>query len=157
MKELIIYSDESEVDFSTLAKAFSGEFESDCNLSLEIVTVDEAEIRRLNRELRSTDAVTDVLSFPSLDNIFGKKLLKKNFPADLDDEGNLFIGSIAICVKRAEEQAEEYGHSLERELNYLAAHGICHLLGYDHIEESDKALMREKEERILSKINLTRN
>ena len=157
MSELIIYSEECEVDFSALANAFEGEFESDCNLSAEIVTVDEEEIRRLNRELRNTDAVTDVLSFPSLDNILGKVILKKDFPADLDEEGNLFLGSIAICVKRAKEQAEEYGHSLERELNYLAAHGICHLLGYDHIEEGDRALMREKEEKVLSKINLTRN
>ena len=156
MKQLIIYNDEGEVNFSPLAKAFEGEFESDCNLSLEIVTVDEEEIRRLNRELRNTDSVTDGLSFPSLEGILGKKLLKKDFPADLVEDGNLFIGSIAICVKRAEEQAEEYGHSFARELNYLAAHGICHLLGYDHIEESDKVLMREKEEKVLNKIGAVR-
>lgn len=153
MHELFIYSDE---DFSSLAGAFKGEFESDCNLALEIVTVEEEEIRRLNRELRGNDSVTDVLSFPSLDGIFGKKLLKKDFPSDIDEQGNLFIGSIAICVKRAEEQAEEYGHSVGRELNYLAAHGICHLLGYDHIEEDDKALMRAKEEKVLKKMGLER-
>ena len=66
------------------------------------------------------------------------------------------MGSIAICIKRAEEQAEEYGHSFMRELNYLAAHGICHLLGYDHVEESDRALMREKEEKVLKKIGAER-
>lgn len=154
MKEIIIYGGE---EFGDLASAFKGEFESDCNLSVEIVTVDEEEIRRLNRELRATDAVTDVLSFPSLDGIFGKKLLKKDFPADLDEEGNLFIGSIAICVKRAEEQAAEYGHSISRELNYLAAHGICHLLGYDHMTEEDKPLMRAKEEKVLKKLGLERN
>ena len=153
MRSLIIYSEEN---FAPLAEAFCGEFESDCNLSAEIVTVDEQEIRRLNKELRGIDSVTDVLSFPSLDGIFGKKILKKDFPADLDEEGNLFIGSIAICVKRAEEQAEEYGHSFKRELNYLAAHGICHLLGYDHIEEGDKSVMREKEEKVLLKIGITR-
>ena len=139
MSSLIIYSEEN---FAPLAEAFCGEFESDCNLSAEIVTVDEQEIRRLNKELRGIDSVTDVL--------------KKDFPADLDEEGNLFIGSIAICVKRAEEQAEEYGHSFKRELNYLAAHGICHLLGYDHIEEGDKSVMREKEEKVLLKIGITR-
>lgn len=155
MKKLIIYSD--DINFSPLAKAFSGEFESDTNLSLEIVTVDEGEIRRLNRELRNTDSVTDVLSFPSLSGIFRKVIHKKDFPADLDEDGNVFLGSIAICVERAREQAEEYGHSFERELNYLAAHGICHLLGYDHIEEDDRALMREKEEKVLAKLNLTRN
>lgn len=156
MKKLIIYSEESEFGFSRLAKAFRGEFESDCNLSAEIVTVDGEEIRRLNRELRNTDGVTDVLSFPSLDLTAGKKLSKKDFPADLDEEGNLFIGSVAICLKRAEEQAEEYGHSLEREINYLAAHGICHLLGYDHIADGDKALMRGKEEKVLKKMGLER-
>lgn len=153
MNDLIIYSEEN---FVPLAEAFAGEFESDCTLSAEIVTVDEDEIRRLNRELRSVDAVTDVLSFPALDGIFGKKLLKKNFPADVDEQGNLFIGSIAICVKRAQEQAEEYGHSFTRELNYLAAHGICHLLGYDHIEDGEKAVMREKEEKVLNKIGAVR-
>lgn len=156
MKELIIYGEECEFDFTELAKAFAGEFESDCNLSVEIVTVDEEEIRRLNRELRNTDSVTDVLSFPSLEGILGKKLLKKDYPADLDEDGNIFLGSIAICLKRAEEQAEEYGHGTLREVNYLAAHGVCHLLGYDHIEESDRALMREKEERVLKKLGLER-
>ena len=154
MDKLIIYSEDNS--FAPLAKAFEGEVESDCNLSLEIITVDEEEIRRLNREMRQIDEVTDVLSFPSLDNIFGKKLIKKHFPADIDEEGNLFIGSIAICTKRAEEQAEEYGHSYSRELNYLAAHGVCHLLGYDHIDENDKKVMREKEEKVLAKINAVR-
>ena len=151
--KLIIYS---ERDFTSLSKAFEEEFESDCNISAEIVAVDEQEIRRLNRENRGIDEVTDVLSFPSLDGIFGKKLEKKNFPADIDEEGNLFIGSIAICVRRAEEQAEEYGHSFERELNYLAAHGICHLLGYDHMIEEDKLVMREKEEKVLKKAGYSR-
>lgn len=153
MNDLIIYSEE---DFTALAEAFSGEFESDCPVAAEIVTVDEEEIKRLNREQRSVDAVTDVLSFPSLDGIFGKKLLKKDFPADIDENGNLFIGSIAICVKRAKEQAEEYGHSFSRELNYLAAHGICHLLGYDHMNDEDKAVMREREEKVLNKIGAVR-
>ena len=153
MNDLIIYSEEN---FTALAEAFSGEFESDCTLACEVVTVDEDEIRRLNCELRSTDAVTDVLSFPSLDGILGKRLVKSDYPADCDEEGNLFIGSIAICVKRAEEQAEEYGHSVKRELFYLAAHGVCHLLGYDHMTEEDKSVMREKEEKVLGKIGILR-
>ncbi|MDE6442106.1 MAG: rRNA maturation RNase YbeY [Clostridia bacterium] len=155
MNDIKIYCD--DYNFAPLAKAFGGEFSSDCTLSVEIVTVDEQEIKRLNNELRSVDSVTDVLSFPSLDGIFGKELKKGDFPADLDEEGNLFIGSIAICLKRAEEQAEEYGHSVEREINYLAAHGICHLLGYDHMVDEDKKVMREKEERVLAKLNLKRD
>lgn len=142
-------------DFSRLAAAFEGEFEADCNLKAEVVCVNEEEIKRLNREFRQVDAVTDVLSFPSLNDIRGEKLCAKSFPDEVED-GELFIGSIAICLKRAEEQAEEYGHSVERELNYLLAHGVFHLLGYDHIEESDKAEMREREERVMTRLNLKR-
>ena len=152
--KLYIYCEDE--DFSALSGAFENEFESDINLSAEIEIVDENEIRRLNREIRGIDSVTDVLSFPSLDGIFGKKIEKKNFPYDVDEQGNLFLGSIAICRKRAKEQAEEYGHSILREINYLAAHGICHLLGYDHIEEADRKVMREKEERVLNKMGAVR-
>ena len=145
-----------DYNFSALGAAFKGEVESDCPLSAEIIIVDEEYIKTLNREQRDIDSVTDVLSFPSLDNIKGKKLIKNEHPADLDEDGGIFLGSIAICKKRAEEQAEEYGHSFEREINYLAAHGLCHLLGYDHMTEEDKQEMREKEERVLKKINLER-
>lgn len=146
-----------EFDFSPLSAAFDGEFESDSGCAAEIVFVDEEEIRRLNRELRSTDAVTDVLSFPALDGIRGKKLKKNDFPADIDEENNLFLGSIAICEKRAVEQAEEYNHSFNRELHYLATHGLFHLLGYDHMTDTDKAEMRAKEESVLNKMNITRD
>lgn len=151
---LYIYCDEQ--NFSALAGAFGGEVIADCDLAAEVVLVDEEEIRRLNRETRGVDAVTDVLSFPALDGIKGKKLQKKAFPADIDEEGNLFLGSIAICVKRAKEQAEEYGHSFERELNYLLTHGLFHLLGYDHMTDTDKAEMRGREERVMNKLGLTR-
>jgi rRNA maturation RNase YbeY len=82
---------------------------------------------------------------------------KKNFKFDIDENGNLFIGSIAICSKRAKEQAIEYNHSEKREIYYLTVHGILHLLGYDHITDEDKAQMRELEERILTQLNITRD
>ena len=123
---------------------------------MEFIFTDEEEIRRLNRELRSTDRVTDVLSFPALDGIKGKALKRRDYPCDVDDEGNLFVGSIAVCKKRAAEQAEEYGHSYRRELNYLLVHGIMHCLGYDHMTEEEKSEMREKEECILGKMGITR-
>ena len=145
-----------DFDFDKLARAFGGEVDCDCGLSAEIVFADSDEIRRLNRETRGVDAVTDVLSYPSLDGIKGKKIEKADFPADIDENGNVFIGSIAICTARAREQAEEFGHSYERELFYLAAHGLWHLLGYDHICDADKPEMREKEEKVLAKIGLTR-
>lgn len=145
-----------QFDFSPLAEAFEGEIESDCGLSAEIIVTDEAEIRRLNAEARGIDAVTDVLSFPSLDGIRGKALKKADFPFEVDEEGKLFLGSIVICEKRAREQAEEYGHGYMRELHYLAVHGLWHLLGYDHMTEEDKPEMRAKEEKILSKLGITR-
>ncbi len=145
-----------QFDFSPLAEAFEGEIESDCGLSAEIIITDEAEIQRLNAEARGIDAVTDVLSFPSLDGIRGRALKKADFPFEVDEEGNIFLGSIVICEKRAREQAEEYGHSYMRELHYLAVHGLWHLLGYDHMTEEDKPEMRAKEEKILSKLGITR-
>ena len=145
-----------QFDFSPLAEAFEGEIESDCGLSAEIIVTDEAEIRRLNAEARGIDAVTDVLSSPSLDGIRGKALKKADFPFEVDEEGKLFLGSIVICEKRAREQAEEYGHSYMRELHYLAVHGLWHLLGYDHMTEEDKPEMRTREEKILSKLGITR-
>ena len=155
MNNLSIYCD--QLDFSSLAAAFDGEFTSDCPLALEIVFVGKEEIKQLNAERRSIDAVTDVLSFPTLDGICEREISAKDFPYDIDEEGNLFIGSIVICTDVAREQAEEYGHSYERELFYLATHGVCHLLGYDHMQEDDKKLMREKEEKVLKKLNLTRD
>lgn len=146
-----------QLDFSALAAAFEGEFTADCDLSCEVVIVGEEEILRLNSETRNTFKVTDVLSFPSLEDIRGRDLRADDFPTELDENDDLFIGSIAVCEKRAREQAEEYGHSFERELNYLVTHGVFHLLGYDHIKDEDKAEMREREERVLKKLNLSRD
>ncbi len=152
---LYVYCD--EYDFSKLSQVFEGEYQSNCDLAAEVVFVDEQEIRRLNREMRGVDAVTDVLSFPSIEHIRGVTLNIEDFPTEIDEEDNLFLGSIAICVKRAKEQAEEYGHSYLRELYYLVTHGLFHLLGYDHMTDCDKAEMREREERVLEKLALTRD
>lgn len=128
------------------------------NLSAEISFCDEQEIRQINKENRNIDSVTDVLSFPSLNLISGEVVKKSNYPFDYDYETkSVFIGSIIICEKRAKEQAEQYNHSLKREMNYLAVHGLLHLFGYDHIEEDDKGKMREMEELILNEIGVSRN
>jgi len=161
-RNFIIYFDGEEADFSQkdadeIARAMYGFVNSDVRLAFEVEFVDEDEIRRLNNELRKIDKVTDVLSFPALDGIKGRDILKKDFPYSLDEEGNLIVGSIAVCVKRAREQAEEYGHSFNREIHYLIVHGIMHCLGYDHIEDADRAEMREKEEIILGKMGITRS
>lgn len=144
-------------DFDSLARAFAGEFESDCPLSAEILIVDREEIHRLNKQFRSVDWETDVLSFPTLDGIRGKYIHSADFPYDREEDGTLCIGSVVICEDVAREQAEEYGHSFDRELYYLATHGLCHLLGYDHMTESDKAEMRAKEERVMTRLNLKRD
>lgn len=154
-----IYSESGEFpeeNAKALEKAMEGAVDSDIPLAVEFIFTDEEEIRRLNRETRNTDKVTDVLSFPALDAIKGKALKKRDFPLEIDDEGNLFIGSVAVCVKRAEEQAEEYGHSYQRELHYLLVHGIMHCLGYDHLTEEERAEMREREEFILAKLGISR-
>lgn len=143
-------------DFSTLEQAFEGEYCSDCPLLVEIIIVDKLTIRDLNSRFRNIDRVTDVLSFPTLDGIRGKELKLADYPFDTDDEGNLCLGSIAICQEVANEQAEEYGHSVDREFYYLATHGVCHLLGYDHMTDEDKAQMREKEEKVMAKLGLVR-
>lgn len=108
--------------------------------------VDEEAIKDLNREHRGKDEVTDVLSFPQY--------------ASLDEiravQGYLVLGDIVLCAGRAAEQAEEFGHSLERELAYLVVHSLYHLMGYDHLESAEKAAMREKEEFALERLGIRR-
>lgn len=155
-----IYCEEGEEisqdSLSALEGAMEGFVQADVSLAVELIFVDEEEIRRLNNETRNIDKVTDVLSYPTLDDIKGQALCGEDYPYEIDEEGNLVIGSIAICCQRAKEQAEEYGHSYERELHYLIVHGIMHCLGYDHMAEEDKVEMREKEEYILGKLGITR-
>ena len=145
-----------EENVQALEQAFSDVVDADCPLCFEFVFVDEEEIQRLNRETRNIDKVTDVLSYPSLDDIKGKALYAKDYPFEVDEEGVLFVGSIAVCHARAQEQAEEYGHSLKRELHYLLTHGVLHCLGYDHMTDEDKAEMRQKEEYVLKKLGIVR-
>ncbi len=146
----------SKKSLTALERAMDGFVLSDVDLAIELLFVDEEEIRRLNRETRGMDKVTDVLSYPSLDGIQGKPLLKAEHPFEIDEEEKLLLGSIVICCQRAKEQAIEYGHSYERELHYLIVHGVMHCLGYDHITDEDRAQMREKEEYILTKLGITR-
>ena len=159
MDKFCIYDEDNVLDEDkriALEKAVEKTLQTDVTLAVETLAVDGDEIRKLNAETRGVDKVTDVLSFPTLDGIKGKKIRKKEHPFDIDENGNLLIGSIVVCKARAREQAEEYGHSYERELHYLIVHGIMHCLGYDHIEETDKAEMREKEEAVLAILGITR-
>ena len=137
-------------DAAFAALSLAGEAEVEVNF------VTEEEIRELNARTRDTDRVTDVLSYPMLDEI--RPFTRENYPFDVDPEnGRVPLGSIVICRDVAARQAEEYGHSYRRELHYLVVHGLCHLLGYDHIIDDDRAEMRAKEERILTRMGITRN
>lgn len=115
----------------------------------------EDEIRRLNRDFRNVDSVTDVLSFPA--NDLTCPISKTGITCDMEvDDGMIFLGDIIICYERACEQAEEYGHSLKRELCFLALHGTLHLLGYDHIEPEDEAVMMSKQNDVLNRFGIER-
>lgn len=158
MSEIKIYCDNELIDGLLIAKCVKKALGQRAPIYIEIIFVEPEEIRTLNRKFRGVDSVTDVLSFPMLDNVRGKRIRKSDFRADYDeDEKAIFLGSIAICPERAREQAAEYGHSERRELNYLAVHGILHLFGYDHTTEEDKREMRGLEEEILTLMGVTRD
>ena len=144
-------------DASAVAEAVYSVLNQSGNLSVEINSVDEKEIKYLNLTTRNIDRVTDVLSYPSLDGIRYKDVLLKDYPFDRDESGKrVFLGSIAICETRAREQAIEFGHSFERELSYLCAHGLLHLFGYDHITEKDDIEMRALADKVMEILNLKR-
>ncbi len=119
----------------------------------------EEEIRELNRDYRNLDRATDVLSFPAVswpEGVTagkGERLLRRAYDAEADA---CFLGDIVISVPRIYEQAEAYGHSPEREAAYLLVHGLCHLMGYDHIREEDRICMRAQEENILESVGMQR-
>lgn len=129
---------------STTIQYVDGPEEAEVSLTL----VNDSRIHELNREYRGVDKPTDVLSFALQEET-------EDEPEIFDYEDDL-LGDIVISVERARAQAVEYGHSFERELVYLAVHGTLHLLGYDHLEEEEKAEMRKLEEAVMEKIGLVR-
>lgn len=157
MSEFFVECDElGYADLKKFELALAPLTEGDSVLFVEIFLASEEEIRALNLEHRNIDKVTDVLSFPAMDGIKGKALNKGEHPFEVDEKGRLFLGSIAICEERARQQAQEFGHSYDRELYYLATHGVLHCLGYDHEDEADKEEMRAREEEVMQRLNLTR-
>ena len=127
-------------------------------IQIDISFVDKQEIKKLNKEYRNIDKETDVLSFPTLNLKPMQQINIKDYKDDIDPETkHLMLGDIIICEAVAKEHAEEYGHSFEREVCYLIVHGFLHLLGYDHMEEDDKKIMRALEEAVLKKYKITRD
>ena len=124
-----------------------------------IQIVGDEEIQIINREQRGKDASTDVLSFPTVNYPAGKtagacdKLLKREYDPEV---GACVLGDIVISMDHVRAQAQEYGHSVQRESGYLITHGMFHLMGYDHMTDTDKPVMRAMEEKALRAIGLTR-
>ncbi|MFV0315035.1 MAG: rRNA maturation RNase YbeY [Anaerotignum sp.] len=122
-------------------------FEKPCEVSVSIV--DDKEIRQINNQFRNIDRATDVLSFPLLTFEAGEVF-------DLNEKDEVLLGDIIISLERAREQALEYGHSLKREVAFLTAHSMLHLLGYDHMEEEEEKEMFAKQNEILIKAGIPR-
>ena len=132
-------------------KCFEEEGLIDSKLIITITFTTPEEIRKINKKYRKIDRATDVLSFPMFEKQeLEEKIKNKDF---LYED---VLGDIIISIDKVKEQAEEYGHSFERELSYMLVHGFYHLMGYDHIEEEDKKIMRPKEEKILNELKITR-
>lgn len=134
-----------------LEECYKTENLTNSKLIITITLTTPEKIRQINNEYRQIDKATDVLSFPMFEKAeLDEKIKKQEF---LHED---VLGDIIISVQKVEEQAKEYGHSFERELSYMVVHGFYHLMGYDHIEEKDKIIMRPKEENVLSKLGITR-
>lgn len=133
-------------------KCFEVENLLDSKLIMTITLTTPENIRKINKKYRKIDKATDVLSFPMFEKAeLDEKIKNKDF---LYED---VLGDIIISIEKVKEQAEEYGHSFERELSYMVVHGFYHLMGYDHIEEKDKKVMRPKEEKVLEQLNITRD
>ena len=132
-----------------IEECFKTEEMEEYNLYISVILTTPDIIHELNLKYRDVDKETDVLSFPMFEKSEIKELISLEHPEPL--------GDIVISIDRVKKQAEEYGHSFERELSYMLVHGFYHLMGEDHIDEEDKVIMRGKEERVLSRLGITRD
>lgn len=114
-------------------------------VEISVSFVGEEEIHDLNKLFRNVDHVTDVLSFPQYESM-----------EELPEEGIICLGDVVICSEQALIQADELGHSPEREILYLFVHSMFHLMGYDHMNDEEKTDMREKEEKIMTRLGAER-
>ena len=150
-----------DIDIESLASDVAAQglkiTEAPCEMQIDLWLCSQEEIRELNSQYRDTDAVTDVLSFPNMD-LEGPASWPEAFAADVIDPetGTVCLGSIALCKQRAAEQADNYGHSLKRELAFLIAHSVLHLCGYDHETQEQAAIMENMQEKILSELGIMR-
>ena len=153
----IVYKDikEEPTYESIVKKVFDKCFEEEnlqnSKLYITVTFTNPENIRKINKQYRNIDKATDVLSFPLYEKQeLDKKIEQQEF---LHED---VLGDVVISIEKVEEQAKEYGHSFERELSYMLVHGFYHLMGYDHIEKKKKKKMREKEEKILDILKISR-
>ena len=135
-----------------LEECFFTEKLENTKLYISITLTNPENIRKYNKQFRNIDKETDVLSFPMFEREELDKLVRENETQLLQD----VMGDIIISIERVEEQAKEYGHGFEREFAYMLVHGFYHLRGYDHITDEQRKEMREREENVLSQLNITR-
>ena len=134
-----------------ITECFKEEKLENSKLYISITLTTPENIHEINKQYRNVDRETDVLSFP----MFEKEELEQKI-AKNDFEHEDILGDVVISIEKVKEQAVEYRHSFEREFAYMLVHGFYHLMGYDHIKEDDKVLMRAKEEKVLNKLGITR-
>lgn len=126
---------------------------------VSLTVVDEEEIQRINKEQRDIDRVTDVLSFPQIEpqSQGGINWERKDWNGYMNlDTQDIILGDIVLCYEVAKKQAQEYSHSLEREVCFLVAHSMFHLLGYDHMTKEEEKVMIAKQENVLSNLGISR-
>ena len=134
-----------------LKQCFKEEGMEKSKIYVSITLTTPEHIHEINKQYRNVDRATDVLSFP----MFEKEEIDNKI-AKHDFEHEDVLGDIVISIEQVEKQAKEYGHSFEREFAYMLVHGFYHLMGYDHIKEEDKVIMRPKEEKVLEKLGIRR-
>lgn len=133
--------------------AFKKEKLDNLNLYINIILTDPKNIQRMNKEYRNIDRPTDVLSFPMFEKNELDTMVSQNKKSIVQD----VLGDIVISIEKVKEQAVQYGHGFKRELAYMVVHGFYHLMGYDHMNDTEKKIMREKEENILNLLEIKRN
>ncbi len=141
-----------EIIKRVIEQCFKEEKIENSKLYISITLTNPEHIHEINKQYRNVDRATDVLSFPMFEKNEIDEKIKNN-----DFEHEDVLGDIVISIEKVEEQAKEYGHSFEREFAYMLVHGFYHLMGYDHIEDDDKVIMRKKEEIVLNKLGITRD
>ena len=127
--------------------------------SVSLLLTDDEAIREINREQRNKDAVTDVLSFPAFEYPRPSDFEAVGLNDDCfdPDSGELLLGDMVISINCAKKQAESYGHTLYREIAFLIAHSVLHLIGYDHMEPDEEKIMFEKQDCVLERLHITRD